>query len=180
MADHPPLTPDVRRERAAELRRGGLTVRQIAGQLGVSTTTVSRDLRAAKVPTVTGAPGLGERGAAFWGYVATTFDMDAGEREMLTQVCRLLDRANQLAAEVAAHGVIVTSARGEPRPHPAIAEERQVSLALGRLLSQLEIPDSDDDGGSPGLRSASSVRASRAARSRWDRAPLRGVPDDVA
>jgi hypothetical protein len=70
-----------------------------------------------------------------------------------------------LQAVIVADGPVIRTGRGV-RPHPALAEERQVSLALGRLLAQLEIPAEQGEE-PPGLRSGASARASKAARARW-------------
>lgn len=76
---------------------------------------------------------LGSRGSAFWDHSVAAFERDRHEQELLTQVCRLLDRADALKAEVDEHGMMVESRWGR-RPNPAIAEERQCSLALGDLV----------------------------------------------
>jgi hypothetical protein len=110
-------------------------------------------------------PGLGDRGNAFHAWAVSAFDFEVHEHELLLQVCRLLDRLDELEADIAERGPMVDTRFGERRPNPAVAEERQLSLALGRLLAQLDIPG--PDGGEP-LMSPASARASKAARSRWD------------
>jgi hypothetical protein len=108
---------------------------------------------------------FGPRGAAFWTWAVETFEPERHEAELLRQACRLLDRLDALQAAVVEHGTMMHGERGGLKPNPAIGEERQVSLALGRLLAQLDIPDEDGDAG---IVSPTSARASKAARSRWN------------
>lgn len=155
-----------RRRRVVELREQGVSFREIGRTLGISHELARRDTREAGLTALTVAPnGFAARGGAFWAHATETFELDRHEQELLVQVCRLLDRADALQAVIVAEGPMVTTARGETRAHPAVVEERQVSLALGRLLAQLEIPASGDE---PGLRSPRSARAAKAARVRWD------------
>jgi hypothetical protein len=150
-----------RRVQAVDLRQQGMTYREIGRVLGISHEQARRYVRDAGVTGVTAVPdGLGARGSAFWSAAVEAYGFDRHELELLTQICRLLDRCDELRVIVARDGVMV-----DGRVHPAVAEERQVSLAAGRLLSQLAIPADDEPVG----RSPASVRASRAARSRWDR-----------
>jgi len=92
-----------------------------------------------------------------------TYELDAAETELLTEVCRALDEAEGLHAVVAAEGCTVAGSRGQVRAHPALAELRATRLVLGRLLGQLELPG--EDGTS--LPSPVQVRGRRAARQRW-------------
>jgi hypothetical protein len=159
------LRPEVRRQRVAELRRDGLSYRAIGRELGISHELARKDARAAGLTPLTSVPGgLAARGLSFWQHATTAFEMDRHEQELLMQVCRLLDRADALQAEVDALGPMVETSRGDRRPNPAIAEERQCSLALGRLLALLEIP-AEDERSSP--RSGWSRRAQGAAQVRW-------------
>lgn len=110
-----------------------------------------------------GVSDLGARGRSFYLDVTTEFEMDRAERELLAQVCRLLDRLDELRAAIAADGLMVESSRGAS-VNPAVGEERQCSLALGRLLAQLQVPAA---GESTAIASPTTVRARTAARARW-------------
>jgi hypothetical protein len=160
------MTVETRREQVKDLRQQGLSFREIGRQLGISHELARRDARAvAGLTGLTAVPsGLGLRGQAFWDYAAATFEFDRHEQELLTQVCRLLDRADALCADIADHGVVLVTSQGNRKPNPALAEERQVSLTLGRLLAQLELPADD---GSAGMVSPTTARARRAAQTRW-------------
>jgi hypothetical protein len=160
------MTTEARRERVRALREQGLSYREIGRQLGISHEMARRDARDSGLTALTPVPdGLASRGQAFWDHATSAFELDRHEQELLTQVCRLLDRADALRVDIEQYGVVLVSSRGDRRPNPAVAEERQVSLAVGRLLGQLEIPAEDDSV----LPTPAQARARKAARSRWDR-----------
>jgi len=115
--------------------------------------------------TPTAPTGLGGRGRAFWRATVEGFDLERGELELLAEVCRTLDEIDALAAAIGRDGVTVAGSTGQTRTHPAINEARQHRLALGRLLSQLALPDLDG----ASIPKPSSLRASHAARTRWRR-----------
>jgi len=100
--------------------------------------------------------GLGTRGRRFWRWAVREFDIGRAERELLAEVCRVLDTVDALQGQIAEDGDVVGG-----KPHPAHVELRQQRLALGRLLAQLDIPDEAID-------SPTTTRARKAARSRWD------------
>ena len=83
--------------------------------------------------------GLDARGAALWGRVVGQWDLRDDERELLTEVSRIVDTVEALQAAVNADGVTLKGGK----PHPAIAELRQQRTVLGRLLGQLALPDED-------------------------------------
>lgn len=107
--------------------------------------------------------GLAPRGRRFWSRTVATYSLSPSELELLTEVCRALDECEALQVAVAAEGVSVAGSKGQPRPHPALAELRQARLATARLLAHLALPD--DDGAS--VPSPASMRGRKAAQSRW-------------
>lgn len=80
----------------------------------------------------------------------------------------ILDLAARQATDVAAaeadmrdRGYLVEGSRGQKILNPSLAESRQGRLALGKLLGQLDLPDSTKD----------AVRSARhAAERRWRKA----------
>ena len=60
-------------------------------------------------------------------------------------------------------GVTVEGSAGQRRAHPALIELRQEEITLGRLLSQLALPDETGEA----LPSLTEARARRAAETRW-------------
>jgi hypothetical protein len=64
-------------------------------------------------------------------------------------------------SDIAERGHLVSGSRGQQVVNPSVAEVRQGRLALGKLLGQLDLPESTKD----------AVRGARhAAESRWGRA----------
>lgn len=116
-------------------------------------------------------PGLDKRGRAFWTTTTTTYDLSESEIELLREVCRLMDECESLRQAVADDGVTVLGSTGQPRVHPAVGELRSHRLALGRLLSQLALPDEDDEA----LPTPLQARGRQAARSRWAGHEKRGA-----
>jgi hypothetical protein len=55
---------------------------------------------------------------------------------------------------------------GQPRVHPALSEQRASRQLLGRLLSQLELPNEEGET----MLTPAQARAQKAGRARWDRA----------
>ena len=90
---------------------------------------------------------LGPRGTALWAKVVGPCTLDPHEAEMLEHGCRLADRLDALDAAVTNDGVMVEGARGSKRLHPAIAEHRQATLALARVMVALRLPAGYADGG---------------------------------
>lgn len=170
------LTPEQRQQLAAgvrALRERGLSYRAIGRDLGISHELARRidlEAQAATTTLTTLTPQLGHRGQSFWAFVQDTYDLTRQEVEVLTQVCRHLDAADQLQAEVDLHGPMVTTPTGLRRPNPALAEIRQVSAAIGRLIAQLGLPD---DEGAATVPSPTTLRAQKAANVRHARTAQR-------
>jgi len=80
-----------------------------------------------------------------WSSVMDGWDIDAWEKLLLLQACRCVDRLDDLAEAAAASAALVTNAKGEMAPHPAIVEARQQSIVLTRLLASMRLPVGDED-----------------------------------
>jgi hypothetical protein len=80
----------------------------------------------------------------------------------VTEAGRLLDRVDAIAAAVEADGLTISGSRGQPRPHPLLAEQRQTALALGRLLDLLGLTEPVEQS-----ESRTTARARHAAEVRW-------------
>jgi hypothetical protein len=64
-------------------------------------------------------------------------------------------------SDIAERGYLVPGSRGQQVVNPSVAEVRQGRLALGKLLGQLDLPESTKD----------AVKGARqAAEARWGRA----------
>jgi hypothetical protein len=80
---------------------------------------------------------LGEHGAQLWRTVLAEYAVDdVAGRELLAQACAGLDRAESLAAEIAADGEILRSRAG-PKPNPAIKTELEARSFVVRTLARL-------------------------------------------
>jgi orotidine-5'-phosphate decarboxylase len=90
--------------------------------------------------------------------------MTESESELLDAICRLLSEVELLEDALEIDGVMVAGSTGQRRVHPAVEALRSHRLALGRLLSQLALPDPE------GSTLASPVQAQRsnAAKKRWN------------
>jgi len=97
----------------------------------------------------TGAPpppdGLKTAGRVLWSSVMDGWEIDPWERTLLLQACRCVDRLDDLAEAAAASTAVVTNAKGDQAPHPAIVEARQQSIVLTRLLASMRLPVGDED-----------------------------------
>jgi len=110
--------------------------------------------------------GLRASGRQFWSDVAGTYELRLDEHRLLEQACRSLDELADLSEELMTAPVTVPGSMGQPRPNPLLAEVRAHRLTLAKLLSQLCLPDADDDSRT-GQAQQRSQKATRAARSRW-------------
>ena len=83
---------------------------------------------------------FGVSGQALWASVNDVYELEEHERALLIRACQTADHVDDLAAIVAAEGVMSTTKGGDPRAHPALVEHRQQSHALAQLIAQLRLP----------------------------------------
>jgi hypothetical protein len=89
-------------------------------------------------------------------------ELDEREEALLDLAAHQANDVAALEADIAERGIRVEGSRGQPVLNPAISEARQGRLALGKLLGQLDLPESSSD----------VVRSARhAAEARWGTAP---------
>jgi len=84
---------------------------------------------------------------------------DPADEVLLAQVLATLDLIDDLAADIAANGVTLTGARGQPVANPAVSSVGKQRLILATLLKRLFPPD----------ESLGQYRGRRAAEGRWRR-----------
>ena len=111
--------------------------------------------------------GLGAAGKALVASIladlkSAGLEPDAREAAALQSAGVLRDREVELEACIAADGLTITSGTGFLRVHPAVAERRQTSVALARILSAVALADTTSEGGK-----VKSARHQRAAAVRW-------------
>ncbi len=92
------------------------------------------------------------------------FEFDERELAILGLAGRQADDVAALEGIMKRDSRMVAGSKGQPRLHPAVVEVRQGRLAISRMLGELELPDAEEQ-----PRSATSRRAGRAARARYDR-----------
>ena len=114
---------------------------------------------------------LEDAGAALWQAVTETYDLDVSELALLAHCARLEDELARLRSALLAGDMIVSGSMGQPRPSPLLDEMRKHREVLGRLLKQLDLPQSDDDAGEDKPRwiapDVAHERAKKAAAARW-------------
>ncbi|MFB8770943.1 hypothetical protein VSQ78_24850 [Nocardiopsis alba] len=108
------------------------------------------------------------------------YELDEAQRAALAIAGEHLDTAERLDAAVREQGVTVSGSSGQTVAHPAIAEARQQRIAAFAVLKTFMSADAGAagvDAASLGqsdegvaARSPASVKASKAAATRWGRA----------
>lgn len=91
---------------------------------------------------------LGDPGAKYWRSVVEDFELDESALELLAHACRQLDRAEAARTALKRDGMTFVDRWGQPRCHPALAEERAAHLAFLRLRRELAI-DTEEPSSEP-------------------------------
>ena len=82
---------------------------------------------------------LGEAGRDLWDSIQSEYLIeDSAGIAVLMQACAALDRAESLAAQIAADGVTVAGSSG-PRVHPCVKDENQSRALVVRCLARLGV-----------------------------------------
>ena len=88
-------------------------------------------------------------------------ELDEREEALLDLAARQARDVAAAEADIAERGYLVTGSRGQGMINPSVSEARQGRIALGKLLGQLDLPESTRD----------AVRNARnAAEARWRKA----------
>lgn len=89
--------------------------------------------------------GLKVRGRGFWREITTTYVLEVGELQILRELCRTVDRIDELSRILDEDGLLVTGSRGQiPKGHPALFELREEQKTVVRLMNQLALPPTDE------------------------------------
>jgi hypothetical protein len=71
--------------------------------------------------------------------------LDAGESVLLHELCRTLDRIDDIEAQLAADGLTVAGSRGQiPRAHPLLAALTAAQATASDLVAELALPPTPD------------------------------------
>lgn len=87
--------------------------------------------------------GLDGSGLKFWNKVIEDFDLDHHEVELLAQLCRTLNRIDELDAIADREGLIIDSPHGK-KAHPATVEARQMRAVFTQMAKALKFPGVDE------------------------------------
>jgi phage terminase small subunit len=93
------------------------------------------------MPRIVAPRHLSKRSKAIYRSVVADFDLanEPHALEVLRLALEALDRAEQARKQVAAEGMTYTNRFDEPRPHPAVAIERDSRIAVARLFRELSL-----------------------------------------
>lgn len=88
------------------------------------------------------APGhLTPSTAAWWRELVEIYELGAHQLTLLRLCCEAVDRCEEARAAIEAEGAYYTDRFGAPKPHPAIAVERDAKIGIARLLRELQLDD---------------------------------------
>jgi hypothetical protein len=108
--------------------------------------------------------GLAARGKALWRRINETYELDALEAELLSELCRCLDRCDQITAELDQCGSLtVVGSAGQLRAHPLLGTLVVEQQMADRLAGSLAIA-------MPGSTSRGRAHQRKAAAVRWSKA----------
>lgn len=113
---------------------------------------------------------LGERGQGFWKKLMSEFEWESASTELLVEVCRTLDRLELLNTVIGVEGVTAVGSAGQTVAHPALVEARQQQAILARLVSALELPESEEEQAEHEAWKTKRAKAGAAARHGFPRA----------
>ena len=88
-------------------------------------------------------------------------ELDEREETLLSLAAGQARDVERAEADLAKRGYLVPGAQGQQVVNPSLGEARQGRIAVGRLLAQIDLPDSTRD---------AVKRARHAAEERWARA----------
>ena len=94
---------------------------------------------------------LSRRSGEIWRSVVADFRLETHELALLQSALEALDRAHESRETIEREGAYFRDFRGQPKPHPALHEERDARRDFARLLAELGLGgdrarrESDDD-----------------------------------
>jgi hypothetical protein len=83
--------------------------------------------------------GLGEPGVRLWTSVAASFELNAGEIEILRQAASTADEIGLLEAELRSSSLVVAGYSGQPRPNPLLKIIQDHRMLLRRLVDSVPL-----------------------------------------
>lgn len=89
--------------------------------------------------------GTGPHGRALWADVLGKYVLEEHEQALLREAVRTVDQLDALHEIIDRDGLLIDSANGVQKIHPAAVEARQLRIALARVLAALRLPADDED-----------------------------------
>lgn len=120
----------------------------------------------------------GGRGRRLWRDLLGVYTFAPVELVLVHELCRSVDQIDACLTLIDRDGLVVAGSKGQVVDHPLLSEVRANRALAARIASQLDLPEVVPDAlpgtGSDRVTSLTSIRARRAARSRWDRRGVAG------
>lgn len=82
----------------------------------------------------------------WWAQVVADFELESHHLRLLTLAGEAFDRCVMARETIQAEGAFYRNSSDEPRPHPAVAVERDSRIAFARMIRELGLdgmPDPD-------------------------------------
>jgi hypothetical protein len=83
---------------------------------------------------------LNAPGRRLWRAVLAEFDANPAEIQLFYELCRTTDELDVMATQLADESLTVAGSKGQPRPHPLLAEIRQHRRLVDQLVVDLGLP----------------------------------------
>ena len=121
-----------------------------------------------EILTQTAPKSLRNRGRGLWKEITTTYVLDAGEMQILTELCRACDYLDELDRFICDETYLVHGSRGQlPKANPLLVEVRETQKLIVTLTAALALPLPGEQVGrrrSPNQKAAAETRWSRERR----------------
>ena len=95
---------------------------------------------------------LSRRASAWWRSIASTWELEPHQIELLTAAAGCMDRIEEARVQIAEKGTVFIDKHGQPREHPAARHERDQKLLLAKLCRELNLDPAPTDSRPPLIR----------------------------
>jgi len=75
----------------------------------------------------------------WWRDVVSTFELESHDQRLLQSACEAWDRGQEARALIERDGLVVATANGGMKRHPAVAIEHECRIGFARLLRELAL-----------------------------------------
>ena len=103
-------------------------------------------------PGVKAPKHLSRRAAAWWRSIASTWELDPHQMELLSAAAGCLDRIDEARVQIAERGSVFSDRFGQLRENPAARHERDQKLLLAKLCRELNLDPAPTDARPPLIR----------------------------